>query len=226
MFDNDTKYPNLVEGKWYSEKPVFTNPADLFGGQLVALKKFSLSTVDTASTAVLPDWRIVNKGASNFIYYDWPIPVDLSYSNATLKTGAYSGFPVGDLNWFPTQKTAWAAQKTAEYAAIQSALDNGKAVMSVERINNAIPSEFKLEQNYPNPFNPTTTISFSLSRSSNVSLKVYDILGQEVATLVNGFTAAGSYNATFDASHIASGVYFYKLTSGDFTQMKKMTLVK
>ena len=88
------------------------------------------------------------------------------------------------------------------------------------------PSSFSLHQNYPNPFNPTTTISFSVSELRNVSLKIYDILGKEVSTLVNENLAPGSYSVTFNASSLPSGMYFYKLQAGDFTSVKKMTLIK
>jgi hypothetical protein len=85
---------------------------------------------------------------------------------------------------------------------------------------------FKLSQNYPNPFNPTTIISYQLPVSSQITLKVYDVLGREVATLVNERKAAGSYEATFDAGKLASGVYLYKLQAGEFVSTKKMLLVK
>ncbi len=90
----------------------------------------------------------------------------------------------------------------------------------------ALPEAYALDQNYPNPFNPSTTISFSLPRASDVSLKVFNLLGQEVATLVNGNQAAGPHEVTFNAAGLSSGVYFYKLVTGDFTQVKKMSLVK
>ena len=88
------------------------------------------------------------------------------------------------------------------------------------------PSSFSLHQNYPNPFNPSTNISFSVSELRNVSLKIYDILGKEVSTLVNENLAPGSYSVTFNASSLPSGMYFYKLQAGDFTSVKKMTLIK
>jgi len=226
FFNDNTAYPRLTEGVWYSEKPLFTDSKDLFGAQLVALKTFSLATVDTASTAVLPDWRLINTGAANFVFFDWPIPVDLSYSNAKLKTGATNGFPVGDLNWFPTEKAAWLAQRTAEYTAIQTALDNGTTTVGVSKPGINSPVSFKLDQNYPNPFNPTTKISFTLAKSGYTNLKVIDIVGREVATLVNGFTPAGSQEVEFNATNLASGVYFYKLTSGNLSEVKKMMLVK
>ncbi|MFA5804572.1 MAG: alpha-amylase family glycosyl hydrolase [Melioribacteraceae bacterium] len=93
---------------------------------------------------------------------------------------------------------------------------------------NTIPTEFKLEQNYPNPFNPTTVISYQLSVAGHVTLKVYDILGREVATLVDEFKQAGKYNSQFSIlnSQLSSGVYFYRLTAGDFVGIKKMILLK
>jgi hypothetical protein len=85
---------------------------------------------------------------------------------------------------------------------------------------------YRLEQNYPNPFNPTTNITYVLPKAENVSLKVYDVLGREVATLVNEVKPAGAYTVPFNASNLASGVYFYKLQAGSFVQTKKMMLVK
>ena len=85
---------------------------------------------------------------------------------------------------------------------------------------------FKLEQNYPNPFNPRTMISWQLPVSSHVTLKVYDVLGNEVATLVNEHKASGVYQVEFDGSKLASGVYFYKLTADNFSQAKKLMLMK
>ncbi len=89
-----------------------------------------------------------------------------------------------------------------------------------------LPAEFNLAQNYPNPFNPTTTIQYSIPKSVNVEIKVYDVLGNEVTTLVNVEKPAGVYEVEFNAKNLSSGVYFYKLTAGSFTETKKMTLLK
>jgi hypothetical protein len=83
-----------------------------------------------------------------------------------------------------------------------------------------------LHQNYPNPFNPATTIRYDLPQQANAKIVVYDMIGREVATLVNETKDAGSYEVTFTASQLASGVYFYKLSSGVFTSMKKLVLMK
>jgi hypothetical protein len=88
------------------------------------------------------------------------------------------------------------------------------------------PVGFTLNQNYPNPFNPSTNIEYRISKLGFVTLKVFDMLGREVATLVNGELQPGSYHATFDASHLASGVYVYQLRTGAFIQTQRMVLTK
>lgn len=90
----------------------------------------------------------------------------------------------------------------------------------------AIPVSFALSQNYPNPFNPTTKINYSLPKSGIVTIKLYDILGKEVGIIENGFKEAGNYKVSFDASRLASGVYIYKMVSGDFSASKKLLLLK
>jgi len=90
----------------------------------------------------------------------------------------------------------------------------------------AVPKEFKLEQNFPNPFNPTTTIQYQLPQDAKVTLKVYDILGSEVATLINAEQEAGYYEVNWNASNLASGVYIYRLQTGSFVSVKKMMLLR
>jgi hypothetical protein len=89
-----------------------------------------------------------------------------------------------------------------------------------------LPVKFNLKQNYPNPFNPTTVISYQLPVSSPVTLKIYDILGNEVATLVNEIKPAGNYEVEFDAGYLSSGVYFYSISAESFNQVKKMILLR
>ncbi|HEY6953258.1 MAG TPA: T9SS type A sorting domain-containing protein, partial [Bacteroidota bacterium] len=88
------------------------------------------------------------------------------------------------------------------------------------------PSMYALFQNYPNPFNPTTTIRFSIGKLSMVNLKIYDLLGREVETLVNGAQTPGSHEVKFDASRLSSGIYFYQLQAGSFSATKKLLLLK
>jgi len=99
-------------------------------------------------------------------------------------------------------------------------------ITGVVEHKNELPTQFCLPQNYPNPFNPTTAISYQLPAVSYVTLKVYDLLGREVATLVNEVKQAGSYSANWDASRLSSGVYFYQLEAGQFRETKRMILMK
>ncbi len=97
--------------------------------------------------------------------------------------------------------------------------------VGIKQISSVV-KEFKLEQNYPNPFNPTTKIGFSIPKSDYVDLRVYDILGREVKSLLSQQLTAGEYEVEFDAKNLASGMYYYRLQSGDNVSVKKMTLVK
>ena len=99
-------------------------------------------------------------------------------------------------------------------------------VLDANETGGAAPVEFALEQNYPNPFNPATTIKFSIPEQSRVTLKIYDVLGREVRTLVNEVRNAGSHEVNFDASNLASGMYIYSIEAGEFISSKKMILLK
>jgi hypothetical protein len=224
FFDDNTTYPYLTEGTWFNEMPSFTNSSTLFTDELQNVKTYAINAADTSWATALPLWRVVNTPAStNWTYADWPIPVDLSYSNSDLMTGGLGGMPVGDLNWFPTQYQSWMAQRTQEYATIDNATFHG---ITAIRSQANLPNKFQLSQNYPNPFNPSTVISYSIPAGANVTLKVYDVLGREVATLVNGFQNANTYKVNFNASSLSSGVYIYKLEAGSLTMSKKMLLLK
>jgi len=99
-------------------------------------------------------------------------------------------------------------------------------ITGIQQTGTEVPVSYLLEQNYPNPFNPSTTIKFSIPKGGYVEMKLYDIAGREVATLVSDPFTAGTYSVDFDASKLASGVYFYKITAGDFTDTTKMVLIK
>lgn len=98
--------------------------------------------------------------------------------------------------------------------------------VGIEQLNTSIPIKYELSQNYPNPFNPETTIQYSLPKEGNVTLKVYSIIGQEVASLVDAHQKIGNYKVNFKAEHLASGIYFYRIQSGSFYEVRKMMLVK
>jgi alpha-D-xyloside xylohydrolase len=104
--------------------------------------------------------------------------------------------------------------------------DGSEVVTSVDNNRNGVPARFTLEQNFPNPFNPSTLINYQLPVSTHVALKVYDVLGREVRTLVNEEKRAGSYRVKFDASGLPSGVYFYRLQAGSYSETKKLLVLK
>jgi hypothetical protein len=112
------------------------------------------------------------------------------------------------------------------YRLMQKDFDGTFAYSQEVEVEVSLPLEYSLEQNYPNPFNPTTTIRYAIPQDNFVSIKLYDILGNEVMTLVNEQKQAGRYEMLFNASGIASGVYYYQITSGSFTQTRKLVLMK
>jgi hypothetical protein len=175
------------------------------------------------STAADVDWSY--RPDAGFLQ-TWPLPENMAYNNAAYKTAAMAGFPLGDLNWYPDQLPAWTAQRDAEWQTINNWLNHGSPTVSVTERGGPVPVEYSLGQNYPNPFNPITQIEYSVARNGHLSLKVYNSLGQEVATLFNGFQKAGNYVATFDASGLASGIYLYRLHAETATIIKKLVLSK
>ncbi len=136
--------------------------------------------------------------------------------------GAYVGTAKIGLN---TYKLIVASGYTGTVAVTNTQVYT-ENIMGVPSNTGEVPDKYSLSQNYPNPFNPATTIDFNLPNSGLVNLNVYDVLGRKVAVLMSGYMTAGSHTAHFDASSLSSGVYFYTLTSGEFTNTKKMLLVK
>jgi hypothetical protein len=120
------------------------------------------------------------------------------------------------------------AASTSKYIYLQLAAVKGSTTggTGVAQTGNDVPNKFELAQNYPNPFNPTTQISYNIPKESFVSLRVFNLIGQEVATLVSGNQTAGSYTVPFDASRLTSGVYMYRLQAGSSLEVKRMMYVK
>ncbi|MGA9293694.1 MAG: T9SS type A sorting domain-containing protein [Ignavibacteriaceae bacterium] len=249
LFDQ-YKPPNgmFVEQNTLTEKPQTTTSMDLSADEVTAMaewnqnqygdKRFSTATVDILDPSV------------GYIYGDYDpqtVPgIDNGTKTEVSPTGGagiqvgvtkFSDFaenfkqtaqvstidqlPIGSLIWDDAQNAAYnpADAMTKVYAAFNAAVD-------VEETGSGLPLIYKLSQNYPNPFNPTTTIDFALPKAQNVTLKVYNILGQEVATLINSNIAAGNHSIRFDASNLSSGLYIYKISAGSFTSAKKMMLLK
>jgi len=154
--------------------------------------------------------------------------------------------PLGNIELLTTEDTVWIAEPGDEFWIAQDIVPSNYVDLSFIGIapfwilglsteppvivsaedEEFIPVELALEQNYPNPFNPSTSIQYTISNQQFVSLKVYDILGNKVATLVNSEKPAGVYEIEWNASNVPSGVYFYQLKTGSFVQTKKMLLLK
>lgn len=142
----------------------------------------------------------------------------VSFATVTMGlSGAGAGIMVPERGYFLNMQTSSLYKLVINYSVLTSTNEN---------IISSVPSSYDLSQNYPNPFNPSTNIKFTLPEQGNVSLKVFDRLGREVADLVSGYRSAGTYEINFDASQLSSGIYFYKLSTDNFVNTKKMTLLK
>ena len=161
---------------------------------------------------------------------DWRVGIDFFYS---LGSAAMDEFINNDTNGLLTfavignadqdQDGDFASKEDPEPRAPKLIFTTATAINNE---NVAIISEYKLNQNYPNPFNPVTNIEFTLTKPGHTALEIYNTLGQPVATLIDGQMSSGHHQITFKADGYTSGIYFYKLTSGNFTEVKKMMLLK
>jgi hypothetical protein len=159
---------------------------------------------------------------TNFILANGSPCVDAGDSSSVYNDPADSVNP--GLAKFPAKGTR--RSDIGAYGGAGSFLLSGVMVIGVKNINSNVPGEFKLYQNYPNPFNPTTNIKYQIVSNSFVTLKIYDILGKEIATLVNENLTPGSYEVKFNGEGLSSGMYFYKLTADNYTDKKIMMLIK
>lgn len=168
----------------------------------------------TSPFNIYPDVPLPATNVNNWI----PLSGSPALSGASFSNPNLAGFEVvsyrgafGADNW----TASWAQFNPKNYT-----------IIGISQISSLVPEKFTLEQNYPNPFNPATNLEFSISKSGLVSLKVFDILGKEITTLVNSNLTPGTYKYTFDASALPSGIYFYTLSSSGFTETKRMSLIK
>lgn len=197
-----------------------------------------------------PDWRFTppitwnSDGTPNL---NWPPALDLSYTNDTLLTAGTDGLPLGDLNWFPDKKATYLANRGQYIAALQDSMTNAtyvyipgdslsafitsKDITGIESYSSNVPNQYYLSNNYPNPFNPSTTIRFGLPIQSEVTLSIFNILGQKVLEITEKGLAAGIHSYNFDASQLSSGIYIYSIHAvgvdgKNFVSSKKMMLLK
>jgi Secretion system C-terminal sorting domain/Right handed beta helix region len=207
MFANKTKWPGFVYSNNDSLDPGFDTA--WVNSETNALIAFC-NVVWTQGKAQYLWSPLMDTPANYFptVPQNWaskqgyPVPENLAYTNTALIHAGTDGKALGDLNWFPDQLTA------------------------IKQTPKIIPASFVLNQNYPNPFNPSTKITYSVAQTGYISLNVYNVLGQKVATLFSGIQKAGQHITTFDGANLSSGVYFYTLKGDGFSSVKKMVLLK
>jgi len=144
-----------------------------------------------------------------------PVTIPVTYINEEIPDLAVILIQVTDQNLNPAASGSYAEIDDLSFSILTDVNDE-----------NAVVNSFVLEQNYPNPFNPSTRIGYQIAKDDFVTLKVYDIIGNEVATLVNSQQPAGKYSVDFNAAKLPSGIYLYRLQAGNYIQTRKMTLVK
>jgi hypothetical protein len=156
---------------------------------------------------------------------------NIGYPEPSIPGSAYStdeGLSWTQIDNLPHAKAAFASARVGWSGGANDSIykwDNTLLVTTVGQ-SKGIVGDFRLEQNYPNPFNPSTTIRYVLPYRSHVTLTVYNMLGQQVAQIVNGEVDAGNHDVQFNASNLASGVYFYRIQAGNFVESKALLLVK
>jgi len=230
-------------------------PSNSYGGETVqydATKKMAyyFRTGETPYIGV----ALLGQDPYSFKVLDWDVysPTDASSDAATDSTRwamtAHTGFDApltagGDGSAFNLNaglRTIAAGDSTSftvaylsstSLAGLRTARDSAdkrytRVFTSVHQVSPGVPENSALHQNYPNPFNPGTEIEFQLHRAGEVSLIVYDVLGREVATLANGTMNAGTYRVPFDGRGLASGIYYYRLVAGPFSETRHMLLLK
>jgi hypothetical protein len=207
----------------------------------------SQASPPTSSTATGTGWAVLDSAGARLTYNATIAGLSAALTGAHFHV-APSGSVADPISFVDsTTQGAWLGVPDADLTALTSGniymnvhssnfpggeisgfvLMTPTVTTGVETVSRDIPAAFRLDQNYPNPFNPSTTIKFQLDRITPVSLKVYNLLGQEVASLFEGTMASGTHEVTFDARSLASGLYFYRLaTSGGQSDTRKMMLLK
>lgn len=215
MFANHTSWPGLVATNNDSVDPGYASSI------VVPAVDSLIHSIDANWTGAVTHGFFWQPGIAPFDVFNsvaqnwsntqgYPVPENLAYSNDSLQSAGTRNFALGDLNWYPSQLKEW------EAGGVNAIKGNGPQV----------PTKFDLSQNYPNPFNPSTNISVNLNQSGAMSLRIYNVLGQLVDVVADGYRAAGNYIFNVNMDHYASGVYFCTLKQGSNIMTKKMLLLK
>ena len=208
LYRNDLSNGN----KWINIKCTGGGPqSSLSNKSAVGTKVKAKATING-----IPVWQYREVSSQNSFNSMNMLNVHMGFGNASVIDSLVIIWPRGLKETF-TNVSLNSFYNATEGQGIVSDISNGSILL---------PEGFRLYQNYPNPFNPSTLIGYQLSANNFVSLKIFDIAGKEISTIVNNNQPAGNYEVTFDGGGLSSGIYFYKLSAGDFSETKKMSLVK
>ena len=208
LYRNDLSNSN----KWINIKCTGGGPqSNLSNKSAVGTKVKAKATING-----VPVWQYREVSSQNSFNSMNMLNVHIGFGNASVIDSLVIIWPRGLKETF-TNVSLNSFYNATEGQGIVSDISNGSILL---------PEGFKLYQNYPNPFNPSTLIGYQLSANNFVSLKIFDIAGKEISTIVNNNQPAGNYEVTFDGGGLSSGIYFYKLSAGDFSETKKMSLIK
>jgi len=244
---NDIYFPGYTDKAIYR----YRSPASVLGSFMTRvdtiLKGFHCESIGWApKPSVGKSYLWASCGSYNDLPNDWPglttkytpgtwYAIDTAGSGTVRDSIKWTFFIAADANERP-RSIAFSRSGDTAWAGVFGLTGKGNPSLrmfkragpagSVEPINTGVPATYELSQNYPNPFNPSTEIEFKVAKAGMTTLKVYDVVGREVATLVSQMMNPGTFRAKFDASRLASGMYIYTLTSGDARITKKMMLLK
>lgn len=203
-FADKTNYPYLSESNNISANP------DFDANMEKAVMDSLIFWVNNMRENNRSTYRNYNIGSTNLMLPTWPLPENLSYTNAQLMTAGHDGLPVGDLNWFPAAKAQWETMQN----------NNPNAL-----VNPYVNNNLKLS-NYPNPATDYTNFSFDLPQVANTELKIFTLEGKHVATLVSSKLNSGIHQVKFETNKLASGVYICQLISGHYNERSKLIINK
>ncbi len=226
MFDDDASYPLFTEGTWFSAEPDFTDNEDLIDdwvNYIVTNAKANPEEVNTGD--VMPNWRTNTDTLLTTI--DWPILADLSYTTSDLVSGGLNGYPLGDLNWFPSYKSQWDA--TAESDTLLACRDAGRIPSDWAKVSGVVgtSSSSRDVAVYPNPTSASATIEFNLVAAGTVEFCVYNISGERVMT-ETGIFSSGINEYNLDTQNLESGMYIIQLNTSYNTAglITKLQIIK
>lgn len=241
------RLPSNATGDWPASEIVFSSYDVYLSGSVPPDQRsltFALNVVGTQTQVRSGSWTVPlgsfrSGGSPNdfghvvnfttpYLYTGGHLLIEIRHTGHTATSRSNDGIGTSTTGYGTDFSACWGSGNTATSGSQGnfSVLNILTLASNIGSDPSNLPANYQLSQNFPNPFNPTTDIKFEIPNNEFVTLKVYDKLGREVQTLVNEFKQAGSYKVSFNATSLSSGIYFYKIQSGSFSETKKMMLIK